>query len=86
MDCAQVTDAVEQDIKNEPRWEYSSTGQKTLDLGFGTGRQAPAQGSLTWVKLRAVSRSFTPRQSRQPPIGLLYDSLQHCVGTVGLGG
>ena len=56
----QVTNEVEEDIRNEPRWEYSSSGQKTLDLGFGAGASKSARNALTWIKLRAVSISFFP--------------------------
>ena len=47
---------VEQETRG-PKWDYSSTGQKTLDLGFGVQQSGKAD-ALTWAKLRAVSCSI----------------------------
>ena len=50
-------------MKQEPKIDYTYSGQKKLDLGFGFGTAAPAavQDSakqLSWERMRKVGRRY----------------------------
>ena len=49
--------------KQEPKIDFTYSGQQKLDLGFGPSGSRPAQPvqALSWARLRQVSMAVIPR-------------------------